>query len=358
MAKRQRELAAAVTVVPDPVVAVVEPKPKKTRKPKSPVVPETPDTEVVPSTPSKYLAANPDHLSIKGDKLAIWQGKPELAKYQGGFKTKTVRNYEYVLEVDGNRVVLNRNTNMHEYMGERIYGMPSLNPKLASMTPTQLADGLAKYMSKVETKDTTVPDWLPTYHGKVDKSLLKNGYGKMKQHHIYQWSKIPLDNIVKDYESGNITLDEARAQTKAILMRETIKTKSGKDKEDWVINPDDRDKRAFVVLPGGLHDISNKPMYNANHPKGIDIDAPDFKLRPYRLPKHGDSGREWHSSTFRPGSWLEIYRRESYVILGEINRRITRGEMTSQDAQNMFKDGLAKVDKANQSRLNYSKKKD
>ena len=141
-------------------------------------------------------------------------------------------------------------------------------------------------------------------------------------------------------------------------MRETIKTKSGKDKEDWVINPDDRDKRAFVVLPGGLHDISNKPMYNANHPKGIDIDAPDFKLRPYRLPKHGDSGREWHSSTFRPGSWLEIYRRESYVILGEINRRITRGEMTSQDAQNMFKDGLAKVDKANQSRLNYSKKKD
>ncbi|RCJ36923.1 hypothetical protein A6770_14955 [Nostoc minutum NIES-26] len=307
------------------------------------------------STEGKYLAATPQHLTIKGTKLVIWDGKPELAKAQGGFKTKKVRDFEYAVEVNGERVVLNRQTKMHEFMGERIYGMPSLNPRLAAMTPTQLADGLAKYMTKVETKDTTVPDWLPTFHGKVDKSLLKNGYGKMQQHHIHQWAKVPLENIVRDYDSGKITLEEAKSQTRAILSRETIKTKSGKEKEDWVLTPADKDQRSFVVLPGGLHDISNKPLYWANHPMGIDVDSPDFKLRPYRLPKHGDSGRDWHSSTFRPGSWLEIYRRESYVLLGEINRRINRNELTPQEAQKLFTEGLAKVDKANQYKLKYSK---
>ncbi|ADI63299.1 hypothetical protein [Trichormus azollae] len=212
------------------------------------------------STPSDRLSANPDHLTIKGNKLVMWEGKPELGKAQGGFNTRTVKNFEYAVEVNGQRVVLNRQTKMHEYLGDRIYGMPSLNTRLASMTPTQLADGLAKYMTRVDAKDTTVPDWLPTFHGKVDKSLLKNGYGKMQQHHIHQWARIPLENIVKDYESGKISLDEAKARTKAILSRESKKTKSGKLVEDWVLTPADKDQRAFVVLPGGLHDISNKPM--------------------------------------------------------------------------------------------------
>ncbi|MDZ8090455.1 MAG: hypothetical protein RMZ42_00680 [Nostoc sp. DedQUE05] len=307
------------------------------------------------NTAGKYLAASPDHLSVKGNRLTIWDGKPELAKAQGGFKTKKVKGYEYSVEVDGKQVVLNRNTNMHEYMGDRIYGMPSLTPRLAAMTPVQLADGLAKYMTKVETNDSTVPDWLPTYHGKVDKALVTKGYGKMQQHHIHQWAKVPLDTIVKDYESGKITLDEAKARTQAILSRETIKKKSGKEKVDWVLTPADKDHRAFVVLPGGLHDVTNKPMYLANHPMGIDLDASDYKLRPYRLPKYGDSGRDWHSDTFRPGSWVEIYRRESYVLLGELNRRVAKGEVTHQEAQKLFRDGLDKVDKANQFRIQYSK---
>ncbi|MFN6527264.1 hypothetical protein [Nostoc sp. ChiSLP03a] len=306
-------------------------------------------------TTGKYLAANPDHLGIKGNKLTIWDGKPELAKAQGGFKTKKVKDFEYSVVVDGKQVVLNRNTNMHEYMGDRIYGMPSLNPRLASMTPVQLADGLAKYMTKVETKDSTVPDWLPTYHGKVDKTLTPKGYGKMQQHHVHQWAKVPLDTVVKDYESGKITLDEAKARTQAILSRETKKTKSGRTVEDWVLTPSEKDQRAFVVLPGGLHDISNRKMYLANHPMGIDVDASEFKLRSYRLPEFGDSGRRWHSDTFRPGSWIEIYRRESYVILGELNRRVAKGEVTHQEAQKLFREGLDKVDKANQYRLQYSK---
>jgi hypothetical protein len=210
------------------------------------------------------------------------------------------------------------------------------------------------YMTRVEAKDTTVRDWLPTFHGNVDKSLLKNGYGKMQQHHIHQWARIPLENIVEDYESGKISLDEAKARTKAILSRESKKTKSGKLVEDWVLTPADKDQRAFVVLPGGLHDISNKPMYYANHPKGIDVDASDFKLRSYRFPQYGDSGRDWYSNVFRPGSWLEIYRRESYVLLGELNRRISRGELSPQEAQTLFTQWLAKVDKANQYSLKYS----
>ncbi len=304
----------------------------------------------------KYLAANPDHLSVKGNGLTIWDGKPELAKAQGGFKTRKVKDFEYSVEVDGKQVVLNRNTNMHEYMGDRIYGMPSLTPRLAAMTPVQLADGLAKYMTKVETNDSTVPDWLPTYHGKVDKGLVTKGYGKMQQHHVHQWAKVPLDTVVKDYESGKITLDEAKAQTQAILSRETKKTKSGKNIEDWVITPADKDQRSFVVLPGGLHDISNRKMYLANHPTGIDVDASEFKLRSYRLPEFGDSGRRWHSDTFRPGSWVEIYRRESYVLLGELNRRVAKGEVSHQEAQKLFREGLDKVDKANQFRVQYSKK--
>ncbi|MFN6485386.1 MULTISPECIES: hypothetical protein [unclassified Nostoc] len=318
---------------------------------------EKPLNERSQSTPAtgKYLAANPDHLGIKGNKLTIWDGKPELAKAQGGFKTRKVKDFEYSVEVDGKQVVLNRNTNMHEYMGDRIYGMPSLTPRLASMTPVQLADGLAKYMTKVETKDSTVPDWLPTYHGKVDKTLTPKGYGKMQQHHVHQWAKVPLDTVVKDYESGKITLDEAKAQTQAILSRETKKTKSGRTVEDWVLNPADKNQRSFVVLPGGLHDISNRKMYLANHPMGIDVDASEFKLRSYRLPEFGDSGRRWHSDTFRPGSWTEIYRRESYILLGELNRRVAKGEVTHQEAQKLFREGLDKVDKANQYRLQYSK---
>ncbi|MEH2183046.1 hypothetical protein [Nostoc sp.] len=307
------------------------------------------------SSTGKYLAANPDHLSVKDNRLTIWDGKPELAKAQGGFKTRKVKGYEYSVEVDGKQAVLNRNTNMHEYMGDRIYGMPSLTPRLAAMTPVQLADGLAKYMTKVETNDSTVPDWLPTYHGKVDKSLVTKGYGKMQQHHIHQWAKVPLDTIVKDYESGKITLDEAKARTQAILSRETKKTKSGRTVEDWVLTPADKEHRAFVVLPGALHDISNRKMYLANHPTGIDVDATEFKLRSYRLPEFGDSGRRWHSDTFRPGSWVEIYRRESYVLLGELNRRVAKGELTHQEAQRLFRDGLDKVDKANQFRVQYSK---
>ncbi|MDZ8066100.1 MAG: hypothetical protein RMY64_10755 [Nostoc sp. DedQUE08] len=311
-------------------------------------------SQATPAT-GKYLAANPDHLSTKGDRLTIWGGKPELAKAQGGFKTRKVKDFEYSVEVDGKQVVLNRNTNMHEYLGDRIYGVPSLSPRLASMTPVQLADGLAKYMTKVETKDSSVPDWLPTYHGRVDKTLTPKGYGKMQQHHVHQWAKVPLDTVVKDYESGKITLDEAKARTQAILSRETKKTKSGRTVEDWVLNPADKDQRSFVVLPGGLHDISNKKMYLTNHPKGIDVDASEFKLRSYRLPEFGDSGRRWHSDTFRPGSWIEIYRRESYVILGELNRRVAKGEVTHQEAQKLFREGLDKVDKANQYRLQYSK---
>jgi hypothetical protein len=176
----------------------------------------------------------------------------------------------------------------------------------------------------------------------------------MQQHHIHQWARIPLENIVKDYESGKISLDEAKTRTKAILSRESKKTKSSKLVEDWVLTPADKDQRAFVVLPGGLHDISNKPMYYANDPKGIDVDASDFKLRSYRLPQYGDSGRDWDSNVFRPGSWLEIYRRESYVLLGELNRRISRGELSPQEAQTLFTQWLAKVDKANQYRLKYS----
>ncbi|MHC5777992.1 hypothetical protein [Nostoc sp.] len=304
---------------------------------------------------SKSLAANPSHLTVKGGKLSIWDGKPELARTQGGFKTKKVFNFEYSIEVDGKQVVLNRNTNMHEYMGDRIYGIPSLSPRLASMTPVQLADGLAKYMTKVETKDSSVPDWLPTYHGKVDKTLTPKGYGKMQQHHVHQWAKVPLDTVVKDYESGGITLDEAKARTQAILSRETKKTKSGRTVEDWVLTPADKDQRSFVMLPGGLHDINNRKMYLANHPKGIDVDASEFKLRSYRLPELGDSGRRWHTGTFRPGSWTEIYRRESYVILGELNRRVAKGKVTHQEAQKLFREGLDKVDKANRYRLQYSK---
>lgn len=322
------------------------------RKPEIPPVPAIP--AVALPAPNLLRTANPNHLTVKGGKLAIWDGKPELAKPQGGFKTKRVRSFKYAVEVDGKPVVLNRHTNTHEYLGIKVYGVPSLTPKLAELTPKQLASHLAKYASGVEHFDVVAPKWLPTFHGKVSKDLAPKEYGEMQLHHINQWSKARIDAIAKDHLDGKITLDEAKARTSALLQKETRKKKNGDEYEVNVYSLADKKDRAFVVLPAGLHDATHtkdKILYHANHPSGIDVEAPGFKLRQYALPDKGEGGRDWYKQNFQKHFWREVYRRESYVLLGEINRRIRKGEITPDEVRELYNDGLKGVDSTNRFRV-------
>jgi hypothetical protein len=305
-----------------------------------------------------YLAASRSSVSINKDKLEIWSGKPDFAKAKGGFNSRKIKDFEYAVQLNGERVVLNRNVNMHTFMGERVYGVPSLNHKLAELTTAQLSDRLAKYMTKVELNDGSVPDWLPSIHGKIDPKYLGNAkeYKRMQIHHIDQWAAKPLDDIVKRHQAGDITLDEAKAETRALMVSETVSNKKGNSSTDWRINPAPQSDRKLVVLADVLHDVRNVDLYFASHPAGIDLDSPTFKLRRYGIMKGGDSGRDWFDGTFRPQFWVEAYRRESYILSGEINRRIKKGEITAPDAKKLYEVGLEKVDKSNQYRLSLENK--
>ncbi|MBO1046855.1 MAG: hypothetical protein HEQ10_03455 [Dolichospermum sp. DEX182a] len=389
-AKRQRELAAAVQIVPDPAVTVVEPKPKKARKPKAPVVQEvltpveTPNTDRVKftkNTDKKILKkyAKEGDLSVldKSELTHINQIKAPTPRYPGSlddiqvgesgriklwddpdtrkfgtadpdFKVRTNKKQRYsVTTDDGTELTLNNHSKTISYQGETVEGVPSLHPKLRAMSDKSLIKALIETKGYVESKEEPpAPKWLQQYHGSVNKQYVAQaGYGSMEIHHINQWAKTRFDNITGEYENGLITKEEAQDKMRSLLRP------NPREKIGYEIDIQGQDERKFVILAAGTHNVTS-PLYFVNHPKGIHPDTGEMAV--FGIPKTGSGGRS-EFNKFRSGFWREVYKKETYSLLGELNRRVSKGLLDRETTRQLLKESYDQGVKNHKSMVQYSK---
>jgi hypothetical protein len=195
-------------------------------------------------------------------------------------------------------------------------------------------------MSYVEdiTNSPPAPDWKPTFHGSIDKSLVRSkrgvgDYGEMQIHHVHQWSKARFDEISGRALAGEITLDQAKAEMRKLL------TPDSSVRQGYSIKIQRQEDRKLVILASGIHDV-NSPLYKANHPMGIHPET--GKPEKFGIPKKGDGGREWFDK-FRGDFWREYYRKQSFVAANEINRRIANNEESPENVKTMWQKAHGKV---------------
>jgi hypothetical protein len=312
--------------------------------------------------PTARPPASQDTITIKNGKVELWVNQPRLKDRDKTFKEKKERNREYAVIVDGKRVVLNRQDKTYEFQGELVRGVPSLSPKLREMSNERVMDDLAKYASYVEAKSVNppAPEWKPTLHGSIDKSLMttdqgkKIPYGQMQIHHVDQWSNKQFSDVTKDYEGGLITLDEAKSQMRELLNPIEKTNRKGETIKGYEIKIQAQSERQLVVLAGGTHDFTNRKLYEANHPLGIHPDT--GKLTEFGIPKTGEGGREPWFSNFRNSFWREVYRKESNVLTNELNRRLSNGDITELEVKSLWEKSLEKVDKTYKTMLDLRNK--
>ena len=270
-----------------------------------------------------------DSWKVLGNRVKIWESS-EHAQYK---KTKFRRRKEYDYIVGGES--LNRNKGVMIHKGETVLGVPDNVRYNRNLGNDQLIGELATTMRYVENHDAGVKAPAPYWHkhtwGAVDdesKMGKPGNYGQAQLHHINQWAKTPLDSINKRYESGEITLEQAKAE-----MRDNLNVTP---KGTYELKAADRAERAYVVLPGGLHDLTSPYYYDLNHPKGIHPDTGE--LTKFGLPDYGKTGseygltvgREYHNGV-RDSYWGEWHRQNAHAIVGEVNRRIRKGELTPEE---------------------------
>lgn len=283
-------------------------------------------------------------IQIEGDRLEIWRGS-RYEKYDPTFKQRRDRTFEYAVEVDGQRVVLNRQWNVYSYKGEVVKGMPSLHPDLARMAPEDLARAMVASMTQAQQSSPNAPKWDPGLHGQVDgiqwaygserKGTRKEGYyGEMQIHHIGQWARTDLKTLQEEYKAGRYSPEEYRRVFDSVAYTEKYyDKKEGVEVSRLAIRVQDQADRAFVALPAGLHD-TNSSLFRANHHPFIN-DPDTGKQRTIGIPEKGkdaESGsREWFNSRFKAGFWKQVYQREAYILRGELQRRINKGDITGQE---------------------------
>lgn len=289
------------------------------------------------------LPVESDSFKIEGKRLKVWEGKT-----YGQYKDTTFRGRkEYRYEVGGETLNTNRGVMIHK--GETIQGVPN-NVKLnRSLNNERLIGELATSMRYVENSDKGIkapaPYWNANTWGRLadEGKMGKPGqYGQAQLHHINQWAKVPLDSVVKKYEAGEISLEEAKAQSRALLRP----TPNG-----WYeIAAASQRERAYVVLPGGLHDLTSPHYYDLNHPKGLHPDTGEVVK--FGLPdkqKTGSEfglteGREYHK-TVRNSYWGEWHRQNVHAAVGEVNRRLRRGELTPEELNRIMEDKILRASK-------------
>ncbi len=286
-----------------------------------------------------------DSFKVAGNRVKIWDGK-QYGQYKD---TQFRRRKEYDYSVGGES--LNRNRGVMIHKGETVLGVPD-NVKLHKrFNNEQLIGELATSMRYVENHDKGVKAPAPYWHaeswGKLtDESKMgkPGNYGQAQLHHINQWAKTPLDSIVKSYQSGEITLDEAKKLTRDNLRP----TPNGKPPYEIAAAP--QKERAYVVLPGGLHDLTSSHYYDLSHPKGIHPDTgelfkvglPDYQKTgsPYGLTE----GREYHNGV-RDSYWGEWHRQNAHTAVGEVNRRLRTGQLTTTEFERIMKDKIKRASK-------------
>lgn len=279
-----------------------------------------------------------DSYKVEGKRLKIWDGK-EYGKYK---ETTFRRKKEYDYTVGGE--TLNRNRGVMIHKGETVLGVPDNVQRHKSLDNEALLGELTAAMKFVENHDKGIkapaPYWDAKSWGKVsneDKMGKPGVYGQAQLHHINQWSKTPLDSITKRLDAGEITLDEAKA-----LTRETLRpTPNGKPPYELIAAP--KGERAYVVLPGGLHDLTSPYYYDLNHPKGIHPDTGE-RVK-FGLPDKAKSGseygltdgREYHNAV-RDSYWGEWHRQNAHAAAGEVNRRLRKGLLTPAEVERIMKE--------------------
>lgn len=294
--------------------------------------------------PTDREIVNPDSAKFNTEtgKFEVWKDSPNR-KFDPTYKFGYDRTHEYSVEYKGEKVVLNRHKNKISYQGETVEGVPSFYPKLREMDNPSLFKSMAQTMSYVEDgkNNAPAPQWKPTLHGKVDKSIMTRAdgrvidYGLMEIHHKHQFSKQSFDVINKKLEAGEITLDDAKNQMRGLL-KPDASVSTG-----YSIDVADKRDRGLVILAAGTHNITSN-LYYANHPMGINPTTGNFDK--FGIPKQGtDAGSRDGFDKFRSGFWTEYYRRETFVAANEINRRIKNGQLSGVEADRLWKEAYGKM---------------
>jgi hypothetical protein len=237
------------------------------------------------------------------------------------------------------------------FQGEKVNGVPSLHPDLRKMSDESLARALVATMSQAESSRPSAPKWDPGLHGQVDGVKWsydlgsKNGgrregyYGDMQIHHVGQWGRTDFKKLQDDYEAGKFTPEEYRKIYDSTVFREKyekteVNKKTGAKEKVMIdraaIKIQDIGVREFVVLPAGLHDAMSSLYWNNHHSK---IYNPDTgKKENLGIPHKGkdaqSGSREWFNNRFKDKFWKQVYQRESYVLRGEMMRRVKEGKLT------------------------------
>ncbi len=285
-----------------------------------------------------------DSFKVDGNRVKIWDGK-QYGQYRD---TQFRRRKEYDYSVGGES--LNRNRGVMIHKGETVLGVPD-NVKLHKRYDNeQLIGELATSMRYVENHDkglvkAPAPYWRADTWGRIaDESQMKvpGDYGQAELHHINQWAKTPLDSIVQRHLSGEIDLETAKA-----LTRDTLRV-TPKGSYELVAAP--QNERAYVVLPAKLHNITSGKYYDLNHPEGIHPDT--GKLSKFGLPDKQKSGseygltegREYHNAV-RDSYWGEWHRQNAHTAVGEVNRRLRTGQLTTAEFERIMKGKILRASK-------------
>lgn len=334
--EKQKQVGIVAKPKPEPETKSEDTKAKQQKTP-DPAV-----TQKKKRLPTLRKVVKKDSLEIsKEGRVEIWRNSNDK-KHDPTFKVKQNKDFEYKVEHEGKEIVLNRHKKGMEVLGERVDGVPSYYPNLRQMKDEQLFNGLARTMSFVEDKQNSppAPDWKSTYHGKVDKDLLRSGskpgeYGKMQLHHVHQWSEGEFAKISQEHKEGKISTDEAKSKMRDLLQPDPDNKLNG-----YAIKLARPEDRKLVILPEGAHAVPS-PLYQANHPKGMHPDT--GQLKHFGIPKEGDGGRNWVNNTFRPTFWREYYRTYSFVAVNEINRRVADAGLTVERTKALWDDSVSRA---------------
>ena len=238
----------------------------------------------------------------------------------------------------GNNLVLNEHKTQMNFIGEKVQGVPPplLKPKKASNA--EVLEALAKSVYGAGKKNAPKYDEKGYGIPNVDPSLVaRAGYGTLQIHHINQWVKDPARDIEDDFAAGKIT--EAQRQHRHYSQIEP-RPNPGTKESPWQLKLAPQGERAFVVLPGGIHDFTATKIYHDVHPKFLHPTT--GKLEHMSIPTDGD-GRNYFDRKFRNPFWKQYHLHHANELTKEVNRRIKAGKLDANEAKKKYETYLKTI---------------